>query len=182
MEDIAEAIRGGRFQNIPNDVLYIIVGEYLTWRDIIHLCQTSQFFRQKICSHKLADSNPQVRNLWKQLYQRHISSIEPTGNPLDEYRYAIGFYDPLNVDASLELIGSRGYERLLDDLLQEQKDKGKLNQSMLRRIFSKSHEPGVIEILVKHGYRSRCVGQTMRGPCTRQCRPGDIYCWQHARH
>lgn len=97
---------------LPIDLLYKIVEEYLPSYNIVHLCEVSRYFREKLCARQ---------RIWKHLYQQDISELRPPlipeGATTPDWRTAyiniINATRILPQRQLLDMLAENGYEKLL---------------------------------------------------------------------
>lgn len=89
-------------ERVPDDVLYIVVLDYLRPAEIVRLCESAKTFNKRICG------NPRV---WKSLYKRDISdkSVE---NYEKSYKDAIRDLPLDQIDINT-YAAYRGYEKII---------------------------------------------------------------------
>lgn len=191
MEQLADQVASGAFQNVPIDVLYIIVRDYLHRDDIANLCLTSSYFRDRICQPSKHIREDRFNALWSDLYARDFTEtpLPPLTNAWNEYQHENAIYRRLSVDVMVLRAVEEHHERMLDNLLTDlypngydSKAKTGLNPATLHKlVFMRRENPFVDAMLTRHGINAhRCEAITRTGSrCTRVNYDGARYCFQH---
>lgn len=190
LDKVADQVAAGNFRNVPLDVLYIIVEEYLSPVEILNLCRTSGYFRDRICRPSALVRSDRVEKLWKHLYNRDIT--EKPLSPNESYATAYqksnnlayrqreqSFWD------RVEEIAARGEEKRLDQMLADVKpeDTAGWEKALSEVFIIAQNDPDVVAVLEKYGLMSGpggCYGVTQKGiHCRRSCKPGEKFCAIH---
>lgn len=177
MEQLADQVAAGNFANVPLDILYLIVEQYLTRREILNLCRTSTYFKNRICLYSSASRRDRLEKLWENLWYRDISSsLSLIRDNRKEYLDAASQLEHMNIYQAINYADINGYDQLLDSLLTELEQKGPIVYEDIEQI-GRIHHAG--DIFAKHNIY-QCADFRAEGDrCMRLCLPGDEYCVQH---
>lgn len=140
---------------IPSDVLKMIVLRYLDRSDILHLCETSKYFYNRLCNRRTTNLTPdQFNSIWKSLYERDISSHPPEiRDYYDAYQRAIqNVYqdDPTRMKdhVILPVLAMYGYETWFQNELETQnrEPRGKFIKAVNAALYQAA-ENGRLDII-----------------------------------
>lgn len=188
LEKLADQVAAGDFQGVPLDVLYIIIEDYLSPDEILKLCQTSTYFRDRVCKPS-ATTTDRIERLWKRLYERDF-----TEKPLPEGETYASMYQKAlrqnNLAAKKSLlkyaenVASHGWEKLLDVILSRY-DCFLLPSHLVSIMIASQEDPDIIRVLEKYGLEPgpggcyALIGQ-QQAHCCRPAREGSHFCYIHS--
>lgn len=137
-QSVITKILSGNLSTIPPELLYLITLNNLGPRDILRLDQTSKYFHNKIGLNS---------NLWKQLYERDISSrIDNISDFKDSYNKIMGNINKENNDERLVTASIIGWEKMVEQLVKNGANVNYKNNLALSVAKARGHNIG------KHWY------------------------------